>query len=277
MPDTVDHPYIMEHCEEAERLKRKTRRERVTEQAYWAGLRPGMRVLDAGCGSGITTAIFEELVSPAGRAIGIDGSPERVAWAQSSYPHIEFTVRDFYENLEDLGRFDFIWIRFVLEYHRRNAGEIIRRLSQLLTPEGILCAGDLDYNCLNHFPMDPELEAALKGLVAYLEREADWDPFAGRKLYTYFYDLGFRDIDLRIDAHHLMPGAMNSDDEYNWISKLKVAVKNSGYPFPELEGGFDEFLARSQRLFADPRRFTYTPLIIARGVRPTAGSDPVRA
>lgn len=268
MPETVDHPYIMEHCEEAERLKRKTRRERVIDQARWGGLRPGMRVLDVGCGSGITTAIFSDMVSPSGSAVGIDASADRIAAAQTSYPHIEFAVRDFIAHLQDLGSFDFIWIRFVLEYHRRYAGEILRRLSELLNPEGILCAGDLDYNCLNHHPMDADLERALKGLIAYLEHDADWDPFAGRKLYTYLFDLGFRNIDVKVEPHHLIFGAMPPDDEYNWLTKLKVAVKNSNYPFHELAGGFEEFLFRAEKLFADPRRFTYTPLILAKGIKP---------
>ena len=264
----VEHPYIMEHCEEGERLVRKTRKERVVEQACWAGIQPGMRILDVGCGAGITTSILAELTGPGGRVVGIDESAGRIDEAHSNYPDAEFQRHDIYSSLSGLGQFDFIWVRFFLEYHRREAQEIVRRLGELLTPEGILCVADLDYNSMTHHPLEEDLALAIEGLIAHLETRADWDPYVGRKLFTFFYDLGFRDIDLKLEAHHLISGAMNPADEHNWLSKLKIAAGNSGYTFPELTGGFDEFFGRTAKLLSNPRRLTYTPLILCRGLRP---------
>ena len=50
-------------------------------------------------------------------------APQRIAFARSTYraEGLEFTIRDIREPLDALGRFDFIWIRFVLEYYRRKA------------------------------------------------------------------------------------------------------------------------------------------------------------
>ena len=265
----IEHPYIMEHCEEGERLVRKTRKERVVEQACWAGIQPGMRVLDVGCGAGITTSILAELTGPDGRAVGIDGSAERIENARNAYPAAEFQRQDIYSSLSDLGSFDFIWVRFFLEYHRREAQEIVRRLGELLTPQGVLCVADLDYNSMTHHPLEEDMALAIDGLIAHLEAYADWDPYLGRKLFTFFHDLGFRDINLKLEAHHLIPGAMTPTDEHNWLSKLKIAAGNSGYIFPELTGGFDEFFSRTAGLLSDPRRLTYTPLILCRGLRPT--------
>jgi SAM-dependent methyltransferase len=40
-----------------------------------AGLRPGMRVLDLGCGAGDVTFAAAELVGPSGSVVGLDHSP----------------------------------------------------------------------------------------------------------------------------------------------------------------------------------------------------------
>jgi SAM-dependent methyltransferase len=256
----------MEHCEEAERLKRKTRRERVIEQACWGGLQPGMRVLDVGCGGGYTTSILAEISAT---AEGLDLSRERIEQARIDYPELKFHQADIYGDLKDLGRFDFIWVRFFLEYHRSSSAGIVKKLSELLTNGGILCAGELDHHSMNHFPVDERMEQALAGLSAHLQKHADWDPYAGRKLYTHLYDAGLTEIDVRLDAHHLLFGPMGDIQEGDWLAKLQVDASGCGYPFPQYAGGFDEFLAEAQALLTNPRRFTYTPIILCRGIKPT--------
>ena len=47
-----------------------------------AGVRPGMRVLDLGCGSGDVTMLAAELVGASGSVVGIDRSPEVIAVAR---------------------------------------------------------------------------------------------------------------------------------------------------------------------------------------------------
>ena len=47
--------YIMESEEESIRLDLKTDPKTIKKQAIWAGLKPGMRVADLGCGPGKTT------------------------------------------------------------------------------------------------------------------------------------------------------------------------------------------------------------------------------
>jgi ubiquinone/menaquinone biosynthesis C-methylase UbiE len=47
-----------------------------------AGVRPGMRVLDLGCGSGDVAMLAAELVGASGSVVGIDRSPEVIAVAR---------------------------------------------------------------------------------------------------------------------------------------------------------------------------------------------------
>lgn len=263
-------PYLMENAEEALRLDLKTAMEPLARQASWAGLKPGMRVLDLGCGSGKTTSFLHQLVQPGGSAIGLDGSAVRIEHAKTQYAGCgaDYVCRNFYQPLNDLGQFDFIWVRFVLEYHRQQSFEIVKNLSRLLSPGGILCLIDLDHNCLNHFGLPERLEKALFAVMGQLEQAGDFDPYMGRKLYSYLYDLDFKQIDLDLAAHHLIFGELDEMNRFNWTKKLEVAASQAGHLFAEYAGGPAEFMSEFETFFSDPRRFTYTPLIACRGVKP---------
>lgn len=265
--------YLMEHEDEIARLEKKTHREAVLRQAGLAGIRPGMSVADIGCGSGKTTAILKSMVGPHGTAVGIDGSEERIAYARKYHPEARYIVRDLTTPLEVTGSFDFIWVRFFLEYHRAHAGQIVKNLSRVLNPKGILCLIDLDYNSLTHYELPSDLHRALGGCMRHLEGRADFDPYVGRKLYSFLFDAGYRDIRVHMEAHHLIYGAIDPTEEENWKQKLDVAIHSSGYPFPELSGGFREFRTRMLAFLEDRRRFSYTPLILCSGVKPEEGID----
>ncbi len=265
--------YLMESDDEIRRLELKTGFDAVRDQAGWAGLKPGMRVADIGCGSGKTSLYLKQLVGREGEVIGVDGSPERVSYAQDHHGEtgISFVRRDIFGGLEDLGPFDFIWVRFFLEYHKSSSFTIVESLSRALNRKGILCLIDLDHNSLNHFDLPERLEKAIYGCARKLEERGDFDPYAGRKLYSYLYDLQFAEIDVRVDAHHLIFGKLKSADEFNWITKIAVAGKNSGSDFSEYPGGYEEFFDECTSFFTDPRRFTYSPVISCRGIKPSLG------
>jgi len=262
--------YIMESEDEWERLDVKTDNEVTTREALWAGISPGMRVADVGCGAGKTTSKLSELVQPGGTAVGLDWSEARVAAAQREYGNerTTFLHRDAGKPLADLGEFDFAWVRFVLEYHRSNSFELVKNIATLLKPGGTLCLIDLDYNCLSHYGQSARMDRAIAATMKRLEETANFDPYVGRKLYAFLYDLGFQDIDVKVVAHHQIFGKLKSSDDFNWTKKVEVAAKNSGYDFSEYPGGFEEFLAEFRTFFADPRRFTYTPMICCRGRKP---------
>ena len=257
----------MEHDEEAKRLDLKTDGGPVFKQALWAGIQPGMRVADIGCGSGRTTFFLNKLIQPGGEIVGVDASRSRVRHAEEYYgaKGVSFACRDFYRPLRDLGEFDFIWVRFVLEYHRSRSQDVVANLAQILRPGGLLCLADLDHNCLNHYGLSARLEGALKGIMDTLERDHDFDPYAGRMLYSYLYDQNFEEITVEMDHHHLIYGVLNDIDRYNWIKKIEVAAKNSGYRFEAYPGGYREFMEEFASFFADQRRFSYTPIIYCKG------------
>jgi hypothetical protein len=159
-------------------------------------------------------------------------------------------------------------VRFVLEYYRNGSFEIVKNLSTILKPQGILCLIDLDYNCLSHYGLPKRLESTIVGIKTELEKKANFDPYAGRKLYAYLYDLGYEDIDVNMAPHHLIYGELNEIDAFNWTMKVQSGSRISNYPFDQYTGGYDEFFEEFKSAFGDPRRFTYTPVILCRGKKP---------
>ena len=268
--DMYDLDYLMESEEEVFRLETKTDSAVVEKQALWAGIKSGMRVADMGCGSGKTTAILHKLVQPRGTVVGVDGSERRIEYAREHYGSegIEFVCKDIRDPFDELGVFDFVWVRFILEYHSSNGFEIVQNISRIVKPGGILCLIDLDHNGLSHFGLSERLERTIFDFTETLEKKANFDPYAGRKSYSYLYKLGYENLDVHVEAHHLIFGKLTDVDAYNWIKKITVASKKVNFEFREYKGRYEEFMEEFMRFFTDPGRFTYTPVISVRGCRP---------
>lgn len=259
--------YLMESAAESHRLTVKTDDAKTATQATWGGLIPGMRVADLGCGPGRTTTVLHDLAQPGGETVGVDFGPDRIAHANAHYqrPGLTFHCRDIRESLDDLGQFDFIWIRFLLEYYRGESFALARKAAGLLKPGGILCLADLDNNCLNHFEIPERLSRTIAALMEVLQAKGNFDPYVGRKLYAYLYDLGFEEIRVEVVGHHVIYGELQESDAFNWLRKAEVAPAKLGFSFDLYPGGHPEFVAEFQQFFADPRRFTYSPLVLCRG------------
>ncbi|GAB4343412.1 MAG: hypothetical protein Kow0089_19160 [Desulfobulbaceae bacterium] len=271
--------YLMESDSEAFRLDIKVDEETVRNQARWAGIQPGMRVADLGCGPGRITSILHELVQPGGEVVGVDGSPERLAYAREKYGRdgIVFKEGDLTGSLTELGRFDFVWVRFVLEYFRSSCAEMVGNFSSILNPGGIMCLIDLDHNPCVYYGTSERLGRTFRQVMAKLEEEGDFDPYVGRKLYSILYDLGFAEIDVRVENYRVSFGTVDELELENTLRKIKLVPGKINFSFDEYPGGLSEFQAEAERFFRDPRRFAYTPLIACRGVKrlvesPAAGN-----
>lgn len=269
--------YLMENSEEGLRLTLKTDPEVVKRQAAWAGLKPGMRVLDVGCGNGITTAALAEVVGPSGHATGLDFSDERLTEARDKHAseQIDFVRHDINKPYLPEEPFDFIWLRFFLEYFRKEQKAVVANSAAALKVGGIACLADLDNNSLTHAgPLYTDrLRSTIQDIMARLTRDFNFDPFAGQRLYGHLDSLDFSNIDCMVEPHHLVYGKVPEEALYNWIRKLELTAIKSGCQFEAYMGEefahYDnpyEALMDEFRIYInDPGRFCYTPIIICRG------------
>jgi SAM-dependent methyltransferase len=268
--------YIMEHEEETDRLEKKTNPSDVRKQAAWCGIKPGQRLLDVCCGPGKTTAILHDLIQPGGSIVGVDASSKRIAHATKHYGNkvgIEFAIHDILTPLTSFGTFDAIWVRFVLEYYREESKDLVRNLADNLNPGGSLFLIDLDYNCLSHYELPLPMAKIIPEIFNRLEETYNFDAYAGRKLYSHLFDLGFEGIEIQVTAHHVIYGTIRDSDSYNWAKKIEVIAPRLADLFETYPGGYQEFLMDFRAYFHDPRRFTYNPLIMCKGKRPANGAS----
>ncbi len=112
-----------------------------------AGMVPGMRVLDLGCGAGDVSFLAAEIVGPTGSVVGIDGNPGVLAVARERALEMGATTVSFEERSIDAFTasepFDAVVGRFVLVYQPDPAATIAH-VAGLLREGGILIAIEPD-------------------------------------------------------------------------------------------------------------------------------------
>ncbi|OPY82764.1 MAG: hypothetical protein A4E71_03108 [Smithella sp. PtaU1.Bin162] len=263
--------YLMESEDEVIRLDIKTDPITLRKQALWCGVKPGMRILDAGCGSGKTTMLLHEMIQSNGNIVGVDYSEAHIKFAEKNYggkKSIQFYLHDMRKSMEWLGEFDLVWVRFILEYYREGATKIISNLVKSIKPGGCLCLLDLDYNCLIHHELPEAMAKILPEIMSFAEEKYNFDTLAGRKLYSFLYDAGFENIEVELMAHNLIYGAIKDKDKFNLLKKVEMAAKRAEKLVNSYPGGHGKFLVDLEKYIIDPRRFTYTPLLLCKGNRP---------
>lgn len=99
-----------------------------------AGVRPGVRVLDVACGTGV---LFPDYLERGAASVtGIDISPEMVRIARGKFPHVETICGDV-ETAELFGAFDVVMVYNAFP-HFPDPHRLIERLAQLVIPGGTL-------------------------------------------------------------------------------------------------------------------------------------------
>lgn len=159
-----------------------------------AGLSPGMRVLDLGCGVGDVAMLAADLVGPTGAVVGIDRDAASVAWAnkrvaEAGYKNIHFQVDEFHE-FTDSALFDALVGRFILLYLPDPAA-ILRHLSHQLRPGAAIAFMEPDFTVPSSvFPDLPQFKDGGQWMSEVLRRSGARIDM-GMRLYATYRDAGF--------------------------------------------------------------------------------------
>ena len=158
-------------------------------------LRPGLDVLDVGCGPGTITVGLARLVAP-GLVVGIDRAREvleqAAACASEQGVSIELRAGDVYELPFGDASFDVVHAHQVLQ-HLTEPVRALTEIRRVLRPGGLLAVRDADYSCFSWAPLDPLLSRWLELYRAVCRRNSA-EPDAGRFLKGWALDAGFRDV-----------------------------------------------------------------------------------
>jgi ubiquinone/menaquinone biosynthesis C-methylase UbiE len=158
-------------------------------------LKPGMRLLDVGCGPGSITAGLAQRVEP-GETIGIDPSPGVIETARSLADakgpgHLAFEVGNIYEPRFAAESFDAVFAHQVLQHLARPV-DALRQMRRLLKPGGVAGVRDVDWGSATFYPENQGMRRFL-ALYHELARRNGGQPNAGRYLRRWFRDAGFAD------------------------------------------------------------------------------------
>jgi protein-L-isoaspartate O-methyltransferase len=167
-----------------------------------AGIKPGMRVLDVGSGSGDVTFLTADLVGESGHVLGVDRSSAAVERARArairrNHPNVTFVVGDPADMQFDKS-FDAIVGRFVLMY-QNNPIESLRRISRHLRVGGVVAFQELDTSACRSCPTVSAFDEAARWLGDGL-RGSGARPELGLEMYSVFLDSGLPAPSMRVDA-----------------------------------------------------------------------------
>ena len=192
-------------------------------------LRPGMKVLDVGCGPGTITVGVAKAVEP-GQVIGIDPSEREIStardWAARAPVDgsLSFSVGDAHELDFPDATFDVVYSHTVTHF-LLDPVRALREQKRVAKPGGwVVASGVRDPGILNRYPACPNWDAAWRALsryydsmqegmrakgeapTAYHDRETEqlpsylffWDMHAARKCPGWFREAGLSNLEVRI-------------------------------------------------------------------------------
>jgi ubiquinone/menaquinone biosynthesis C-methylase UbiE len=180
-------------------------------------LRPGMRLLDVGCGPGTLTVDLAARVAP-GAVMGVDVAADVVAEASAHARaqgggNVEFRAGDFRELDLAPASFDVVHAHQVLQ-HLEDPVEALRAMGRLARPGGLVAARDGDYASFTWAPGNEGLD---RWLAAYLAvtRHNRAEANAGRWLLAWAHAAGFEDV-----TYTTSTWTFASDADRAWWSDL---------------------------------------------------------
>jgi SAM-dependent methyltransferase len=226
--------YVLGHADvEVQRLLLQGRlyNDHTEHALRLAGLRPGMRVLDVGCGPGEVSFVAARLVGPTGSVLGIDAAADIIEMARAraatqDLPHLSFQATPIADVVLD-EPVDAVIGRLIL-MHLPDPASALRQLATLVRPGGLIAFGESNVGAARSFP-DTALSHALIDGIAQAFRALGLDPAFGATLYGLFQSAGLPPPRLTLAAP--MGGATDTD-----VLAYSVEVWRLVYPVAQQLG-----------------------------------------
>lgn len=192
---TADQVYGQGHAESVVRSQHW--RTVDNSAAYLAPeLRPGLDVLDVGCGPGTITVDLARRVAP-GTVVGIDPSGSVVEQARENAAaagaaNVAFERGDVFALAADAATYDVVHAHQVL-FHLTDPVAALREMLRVVRPGGVVAARDSDYAGAMWWPADPRLDRWLEVYRA-VARGNGAEPDGGRRLMAWAHAAGAADV-----------------------------------------------------------------------------------
>lgn len=156
-------------------------------------LKPGMRLLDCGCGPGTISLDFARLVAP-GEVVGIDREESQLELARQAalnqgVPNVRFERASIYSLPYADGSFDGVFAHALFE-HLKEPARALAELRRVLKPGGFVALRSPDWGGFLVTPETPAIREAMS-YFRFLQHQHGGDTEAGRKLKGLLRATGF--------------------------------------------------------------------------------------
>ena len=199
-------------------------------------LKPGMTLLDVGCGPGTITAGLAEAVAP-GVVAGIETSAEIVAAAESTVggptgpANLRFEVADVFDLPYPEQSFDVVHAHQVLQ-HLADPVAALVAMRRVTKPGGLVAVRDADYSGMFWYPDVPGVQA-WRELYLAVTRGNNGQPDAGRRLPSWARAAGFTDVTVTANTWCYA----SADDRQWWSQTWADRVRYSRFAEQAVERG----------------------------------------
>lgn len=180
-------------------------------------LKPGLSVLDMGCGSGAITRSIAEKTGPTGRVLGIDPSETLIAQARQNVgdlPGITFEQGDVY-TFETTERFDLVTCARTLQWLAQPE-TALANMQRLVKPDGHLAILDYNHEKILWEPAPPASMRVFYDAFLKWRQDAGFDNAIADHLSGLMHQLGFSDV--RIEPRFEL--SKRSDTDFAQTSRL---------------------------------------------------------
>jgi ubiquinone/menaquinone biosynthesis C-methylase UbiE len=149
-----------------------------------AGITPGMRVLDVGCGAGDTSMLLADLVGPGGAVTGVDVNPAilelaRARTAEAGLTNVSYVEADL-AGLQLDEPVDALVGRLIL-IHLPEPAAAVRALARLVRSGGLVSFQEFNITRARSVPPTPLAARTMDQIIGAL-RSAGLDPDLGQRV-----------------------------------------------------------------------------------------------
>jgi len=199
-----------------------------------AGLAPGMRVADFGCGTGAMIRMLTALAGPDGSVTGIDVHADQLEQAAQicefeAIRNAVFVTADARSTGLPSGSFDLVYCRSLL-IHLKDPAACVEEMWRVLRPGGLLVVEEADLLSACSVPTG-ELNA-FAGLFARLGQARGVDYSLGNRLWHLIADAGFAITNVKIHQPAERAGATGLLLKWS-VMEAGPALVSSGLIPPE--------------------------------------------